>query len=133
MATKFQLLHFIYCRPFPCPNFKEHSQQHIRISFKGACWALNILSQRKMLSYQKLLPYPVLYPAFCSSIPTSVCDLIVHASPYGPELSIPLVYKLFFSRVEILCPHKAMLRFVMLNLMCELGRLWCQLSGQMPV
>lgn len=86
-----------------------------------------------MLSYQKVLPYPVLYPAFCSSTLTFMCDVIVHVGPNGPAHSIPLVCKLFFSRAQILYPHKAMLMFVMLNLMCQLGRLWCQLFGQMPV
>lgn len=49
-----------------------------------------------------------------------MCDVIVHVGLNGPAHSIPLVCKLFFSRAEILYPHKAMLMFVMLNLMCQL-------------
>lgn len=74
-----------------------------------------------MVSYKKkILSYSVLYSTFSSSTPTAMCDLIVPASTNASAFLIPLVCKLFLRRAEVVFVHKAMLRPVMLNLMCRL-------------
>lgn len=112
--------YFIYCRPSPCLDSKDHSQQRIRTDSECSCQMWNPYSQKSALLSKNS---PLLSFIFCllSSMPAPKCD----TNPTGANGSaflIPLVYQLFPSRAETVFSHPTGFRPVTLQLMRHLGQ-----------